>query len=422
MQYPSNFSEILGLLESLSFQAMGYSSPNPPVACVITDLEGKILSTGFTQKVGENHAEREAYKSFAQKFSNPKSIPHLVFVTLEPCNHFGRTAPCIDLILENKPVCVYYGLADANPIVKERNGFKECEAKGVQVIQSPEIAKIGEAFLSGFISRIETGRPQIFLKSALSKEGFYSDLSKSKISLSNSTSNQISQMLRAKFDAIIVGPITVYVDYPGLDFRGFDLSELEKAKTENSFFSKEELNPINREFTTTLIEELFYSDSARFHNLKIVDYQPFRIFVISMKKIPNLGFFQKQGQINEILGNKKGIFFLLDFDSENVSHQSLYKKITEVSYDLPVIVTEREKLLSTLFLKFSELSLNTVLVEGGNLLYKMFSENLQNRDLIYFIRTDKSIADGILPEIELKTKKKYLEAKVKTDVWEVYGE
>jgi len=422
MQYPSNFLEILELLESLSFQAMGYSSPNPPVACVITDLAGIILSSGFTQRVGENHAEREAYQNFAQKFSNYKSIPHLVFVTLEPCTHFGRTAPCIDLILENKPVCVYYGLADPNPIVKQRNGFVECEKIGIQLIKSLEIAKIGETFLSGFISRIENRRPQIFLKSALSKEGFYSDLSKSKISLSNSTSNQISQMLRAKFDAIIVGPITVYVDYPGLDFRGFDLSELEKTKIENSFFPKEELDERNILFTKTLIKELFYSDSARFHNLKIADYQPFRVFVISMKKIPNLGFFQKQGQINEMLGSKKVIFFLLDFDSENVSHQSLYKKISEVSYDLPVVVVDKEKLLSTLFLKFSELSLNTILVEGGNLLYKMFSENLQNRDLIYFIRTDKSIAEGIFPEIELKTKTKYLEAKVKTDVWEVYGE
>ena len=245
MQYPSTFPLILEKLNRLSFQATGYSSPNPPVACVITDLEGNILSEGHTQRTGRNHAEREAYQNFAQNYKNAKKIPHLVFVTLEPCNHFGRTAPCIDLILENKPVCVYYGLADPNPLVKERNGFKECEAKGVQVIQSPEIAKIGEAFLSGFISRIETGRPQIFLKSALSKEGFYSDLSKSKISLSNSTSNQISQMLRAKFDAIIVGPITVYVDYPGLDFRGFDLSELEKAKTENSFFSKGNVNWIS---------------------------------------------------------------------------------------------------------------------------------------------------------------------------------
>ncbi|HNK95586.1 MAG TPA: bifunctional diaminohydroxyphosphoribosylaminopyrimidine deaminase/5-amino-6-(5-phosphoribosylamino)uracil reductase, partial [Leptospiraceae bacterium] len=62
MNLPENFPEILDKLRRLSFQAMGYSSPNPPVACVITDLKGMILAEAHTQRVGENHAEREAYK------------------------------------------------------------------------------------------------------------------------------------------------------------------------------------------------------------------------------------------------------------------------------------------------------------------------------------------------------------------------
>ena len=63
----SKFQNVLDVLTRLSFLSMGYSSPNPPVACVITDLNGNVLSKGFTQKTGENHAEREAYRNFSNK-------------------------------------------------------------------------------------------------------------------------------------------------------------------------------------------------------------------------------------------------------------------------------------------------------------------------------------------------------------------
>lgn len=419
MEYPVNFKEILDLLKTLSFQAMGYSSPNPPVACVITDLDGKILSSGSTQKVGQNHAEREAYQSFAQKYSNSKNIPHLVFVTLEPCSHFGKTPPCIDLILENKPDCVYYGLSDPNPLVRKRNGLQECKEKGIKVRQSPEIAKISEAFLSGFITRVEKNRPQIFLKSALSREGYYSDVSKSKISLSNPISNQVTQVLRAKFDAVVVGPVTIYIDDPGLDFRGIDLPEV---KVPNFLVHKElDENKSKTIFTETVFRELFSLKAREFHNSQISEYQPFRVFVMSMKKIPNLSFFQKQGLLNEKLGSKKVLFFLLDYDLENSSHQKLYQKISAISHDLPVVVNDKNLLLQYLLGKFAELSLNTVLVEGGNLLYRIFSEDLQSEDMIYFIHTDKSIPEGIFPEIQIANKEKKLTIEVESDLWEVYG-
>ncbi len=418
MQYPSTFPFILESLKRLSFQAMGYSSPNPPVACVITDLDGNILTEGHSQRVGENHAEREAYKNFAQKFPEPNKIPHLVFVTLEPCTHFGRTAPCIDLILEYKPVCVYYGLTDPNPLVRKRDGIKEYEMAGIKVVQSPEIALIGKTFLSGFLSRIEKDKPQIFIKSALSKEGFYANLSRSKMSLSNPLSNQVTQMLRAKLDAVIVGPVTVYVDYPGLDFRGFDLKTLDLDLKDSSV----EQSNSPRLFTESLFQNMSSQISLEWHNSNLTEYQPLRIFVLSLKRIPDLGFFNKQKALSEKFGIKKAIFFILDFDPESSAHQNLFVKMQEVSSDLPVIVLDRSDLLERLFTKFSELSLNTILVEGGNLLYRMFSDKINKDDLIYFIRTQSSITEGISPDVELNKRKKQFEKKIDTDIWEVYGE
>jgi diaminohydroxyphosphoribosylaminopyrimidine deaminase / 5-amino-6-(5-phosphoribosylamino)uracil reductase len=407
MYQSSNFAEILTELKNLSFLAMGYSSPNPPVACIITDLEGRILREGYTQKTGENHAERDAYRNF------DKETRHLVFVTLEPCTHFGKTPPCIDLILEYKPDCVYYGLSDTNPLVRKRDGIKECIDNGIQVVQSPEIAEIAKIFLSGFLSRIEFNRPQVIIKSALSKEGFYSDIAKSKLSLSNSFSNQITQMLRAKFDAVIVGPITVYVDYPGLDFRGVEVNEFENLqpnlKTTNNFLE-------------ILIGNFYNKDSIQIHSSKITDYQPLRIFVISLKRIPDLGFFKKQSLLNEKLGSKKVLFFILDFDPDNYSHKNLYIKMDEISIESPVIIEDKNTILESMYEKFSSLSLNTILIEGGNFLYKIFSENLKTNDQIYFIRTQKTIEKGILPDIELANKRKIQELKIDNDTWEVYGE
>lgn len=418
MQYPSTFPLILKILKQLSFQAMGYSSPNPPVACVITDLEGNILSEGHTQRTGRNHAEREAYQNFAQNYKNAKKIPHLVFVTLEPCTHFGKTPPCLDLILEYKPVCVYFGLADPNPLVRKRDVTQEYEKAGVKVIESPEIAKIGNAFLSGFISRIKRERPQIMIKSALSKEGYYADLSRSKISLSNPFSNQITQMLRAKLDAVIVGPVTVYVDYPGLDFRGFDLSILEKLD-----LRKSEDDQSNGElFPEVLFKSISSRTSLDWHNRNDQAYQPYRIFVISLKRLPDKSFFQKQKLLCEKYGNKKAIFFMLDFEKENISHQKAYAKMVEVSSELPVLVQDRNELPEKLFSMFSQLSLNTILVEGGNMLYKIFANELYEDDLIYLIHTGASIREGISPDIDITNRKKKYEKKIDTDIWEVYGE
>jgi diaminohydroxyphosphoribosylaminopyrimidine deaminase/5-amino-6-(5-phosphoribosylamino)uracil reductase len=418
MNYPQSFPSILERLNKLSFLAMGYSTPNPPVACLITDLEGNILSEGFTQRAGENHAEREAYQSFALKFSDAKSIPHLVFVTLEPCTHFGKTPPCIDLILEYKPVCVYYGLTDPNPLVKNRDGKKECKIAGIEFIKSPEIERLGLEYLSGFISRINNKRPQVFIKSALSQEGFYADLEKSRIFLSNEKSNEVTQMLRAKLDAVIVGPITVYVDYPGLDFRGF-----EKKPGEQNIFQNTKSNAPETKFnfTETLIPFTFESSSKDWHNTKLTEYQPYRVFVLSLKKIPDQLFFKKQSVLSEKFGKEKTLFFLLDHEDENFTHEKYCSIMREISSQELIIVKNKSELLDRLFAKFSELSLNTVLVEGGNLLYKIFSEKMEAKDLIYFIRSNKHIEKGISPEIDLLNLKKQIEIQIDTDTWEIYG-
>lgn len=394
---------------------MGYSSPNPPVACVITNLDGKILAQGHTQKVGENHAEREAYQKFTLEYSET-IVPHLVFVTLEPCTHFGKTPPCLDLLIKYKPNCVYFGLPDPNPLVKTRNGFQESKNAGIEIVHSPEIEKISRSFLSGFISRIEKKTPQIFIKSALSKEGFYSSLDKEKIAISNSISNEVSQMLRAKVDAVIVGPKTVQSDLPGLNFR----------KLDNLIHSKfeENKNPIQKKsdhlFSQSLFDYSTNSESKKLHNLKFKEYQPYRIFIVSGKNIPSNSFFEKQSLLNENLESKKTIFFLLDFEKGNELHQKIITNLIEISSHSLIFIQKEESVLDKIIKLCNDLSLNTLLVEGGNFLYQMFSENLGENDLVFLIRTDTIIKKGISPQINLEGQKKIFEIQLEKDIWEVY--
>jgi diaminohydroxyphosphoribosylaminopyrimidine deaminase/5-amino-6-(5-phosphoribosylamino)uracil reductase len=273
-------------------------------------------------------------------------------------------------------------------------------------------------YLSGFISRINNKRPQVFIKSALSQEGFYADLEKSRIFLSNEKSNEVTQMLRAKLDAVIVGPITVYVDYPGLDFRGF-----EKKPGEQNIFQNTKSNAPETKFnfTETLIPFTFESSSKDWHNTKLTEYQPYRVFVLSLKKIPDQLFFKKQSVLSEKFGKEKTLFFLLDHEDENFTHEKYCSIMREISSQELIIVKNKSELLDRLFAKFSELSLNTVLVEGGNLLYKIFSEKMEAKDLIYFIRSNKHIEKGISPEIDLLNLKKQIEIQIDTDTWEIYG-
>jgi diaminohydroxyphosphoribosylaminopyrimidine deaminase/5-amino-6-(5-phosphoribosylamino)uracil reductase len=96
-----------------SFKGSGWVSPNPLVGCVVLDSENKFLSAGYHKKFGGAHAEVEAFA----KLSEVQAKGSKVFVTLEPCSHFGKTPPCADLLIQKKVGTVVYGLADPNPKV-----------------------------------------------------------------------------------------------------------------------------------------------------------------------------------------------------------------------------------------------------------------------------------------------------------------
>ena len=195
-------------------KALYLSNPNPRVGCVIVK-DGEIIGRGFTQKVGEAHAEVQALADAKSKGKAPAGST--IYVTLEPCNHTGKTPPCVDALIAAKPAKVIAAMTDPNPLVAGK-GLERLKAAGIEVhcglleAQAQELNR-------GFISRMTRGLPWMRLKIAASLDG--------KTALPNGKSQWITGPLaradghhwRAQACAIITGVGTVKEDDPSLNVR-----------------------------------------------------------------------------------------------------------------------------------------------------------------------------------------------------------
>ncbi|PKA16915.1 bifunctional diaminohydroxyphosphoribosylaminopyrimidine deaminase/5-amino-6-(5-phosphoribosylamino)uracil reductase [Leptospira haakeii] len=405
-------------LTRYSFVSTGYSSPNPPVACVLEDaITGEILSSASTQKTGENHAEREAYRLLREKFPDGKLPDHNAYVTLEPCTHFGKTPPCIDLFLKEKPVRLEYGWKDPNPLVSSHSGLNKLSEIGVQVIENVELAEISSQFLFGFRSRIEKRRPAFLLKTSLSKEGYFSSGEGLREKISSSESDTFLSILRAKVDAILVGPNTVRVDDPGLDFRVPSSLPKIAAKILNEAGNLNTARSSYRGFSGLVSNVLEYSPNPevfQIHKEKEKDYQPLRIFFLPDQNSISPIFLEKQNLLNERIGKKNSAFFL----DEKKSYDPKFLNILESLSKFPlekVNFLDISKILEVLH----SWEINTALVEGGNFLYKLFSSILSEDDAILQIRSNVvSFTKGILPEWMEKFSMEW-KAELGSDLWEL---
>jgi diaminohydroxyphosphoribosylaminopyrimidine deaminase/5-amino-6-(5-phosphoribosylamino)uracil reductase len=205
------------MLEALNMadKAMRITSPNPRVGCVIVDAKGQILGQGHTQQAGGHHAEIAALQDAARRGHSVAGAT--AYVTLEPCSHHGRTAPCCDALIQAKVGKVVAALADPNPLVSGQ-GFDRLKAAGVEV-EVGQGALLAEQQNPGFLSRMRRQKPWVRLKIAASLDG--------QTALQNGQSQWITgpdaradgHAWRARACAILTGIGTVLEDDPLLDLR-----------------------------------------------------------------------------------------------------------------------------------------------------------------------------------------------------------
>ncbi|MCK8494401.1 bifunctional diaminohydroxyphosphoribosylaminopyrimidine deaminase/5-amino-6-(5-phosphoribosylamino)uracil reductase RibD [Spirosoma sp. RP8] len=193
----------------------GKVSPNPMVGCVI-EHDGRIIGEGWHQRYGEAHAERNAI--FSIKPDDEYLLPEsTVYVTLEPCSHYGKQPPCADLLIEKRVKRVVCCNDDPNPLVAGQ-GFEKLRKAGI-VVETGLLAEYGRELNARFFTFFEQKRPYIILKWAQTPDGFIAGAGGVPVKISGDLSHRLVHRWRSEEDAIMVGTNTARTDNPRLNVR-----------------------------------------------------------------------------------------------------------------------------------------------------------------------------------------------------------
>ncbi|MFI1867115.1 bifunctional diaminohydroxyphosphoribosylaminopyrimidine deaminase/5-amino-6-(5-phosphoribosylamino)uracil reductase RibD [Streptomyces jumonjinensis] len=198
----------------LAARGLGATSPNPVVGCVITDASGRTAGTGYHQRAGGPHAEVHALRA-----AGDRARGGTAYVTLEPCDHTGRTGPCTQALIDAGISRVVYAVGD--PDRQAAGGARTLRAAGLQV-ESGLLAEEAAAGNTAWLTAVRLGRPHVLWKYAATLDG--------RIAAGDGTSRWITSpesradvhRLRAEADAVVVGSGTLRADDPQLAVRGVD--------------------------------------------------------------------------------------------------------------------------------------------------------------------------------------------------------
>ena len=198
----------------------GWVSPNPAVGCVILSSVGQMISKGYHEKYGGPHAEINALRGLSQAELHGARV----FVTLEPCAHYGKTPPCAEALAKLPISEVVYGLQDPNPQVQGK-GLEILKSAGIKVTHFKKYEKDCARICEHFLKNMNLQRPFVTLKAAVSLDG--------KLALKNGQSQWITgeasrleaHRLRAFHEAVLVGVNTFLTDDPSLNIRHPDFPQ-----------------------------------------------------------------------------------------------------------------------------------------------------------------------------------------------------
>ncbi len=196
---------------TLGWGALGTTSPNPAVGCVIV-RDGERVGEGWTHPPGEWHAEAAALRQAGERARGAT-----LYTTLEPCNHYGRTPPCSEAIIAAGVAEVRTAVRDPNPNVAG-GGLARLAEAGIRT-HIGECADEAQKLIEGFIKHSRTGMPFVTAKYAMSLDGKIAARSGDSKWISGAESREFAHLLRARSDAIMVGINTVLADDPMLTAR-----------------------------------------------------------------------------------------------------------------------------------------------------------------------------------------------------------
>lgn len=299
----------------LAKKAEGWTNPNPMVGAIVVK-DGNIIGQGFHEKYGQLHAERNAIANYCE---SPEGAT--IYVTLEPCCHYGKTPPCTEAIIENKISRVVVGAKDPNDLVAGK-GIKILKQAGIQVttgILEKECMEINKVFFH----YIQEKKPFVAMKYAMTIDGKIAAYTgKSKWITGETARNHVHQ-LRHKYMAIMVGIGTVLKDDPRLDCR------LPNTKNPKRIICDTNLRiPLDCQIVKTAKNIETYIATAASENEKVKDLTEAGCIVL---QIPKNGGHIDLNILMQILGNK-GIDSILLEGGGTLNYEALSKGIVNYIY------------------------------------------------------------------------------------------
>ena len=196
----------------------GFVSPNPMVGAVIVHNDG-IIGEGYHERYGQAHAEVNAVNSVLTIYPDAATLlkDAVIYVTLEPCAHYGKTPPCADLIIKHGIPKVIVGCRDPFEAVNGK-GIEKLMAAGVEVVlgvMETECIDLNKRFFT----RVQKQRPYVILKWAQTEDGFFAPDDGSQFWITGDMSKRLVHQWRSEEDAILVGKNTALIDNPLLNVR-----------------------------------------------------------------------------------------------------------------------------------------------------------------------------------------------------------
>lgn len=191
----------------LAARALGSTLPNPPVGAVVV-RDGRVVGEGYHHQAGEAHAERRALERAGNDARGAT-----LYVSLEPCRHFGRTPPCTDAVIASGVARV----VAATPEPTDHGGAQQLRERGIEVVVGDDPA--ARDLIEVFARAVQAGRPYVALKMAASLDGFVASWQGIRERIGSPAEERFVRELRTAYDAVMVGAGTVRIDDPMLTVR-----------------------------------------------------------------------------------------------------------------------------------------------------------------------------------------------------------
>ena len=334
---------------ALAKLATGHTSPNPLVGAVVVK-DNTIIGEGYHHKAGTAHAEVHALN---QAGENAKGAT--LYVTLEPCSHYGKTPPCVLRIIEAGIAKVVIGSTDPNPLVAGK-GIEILKEAGIEVVVpvcNDECAKLNEHFFT----YIQTGQPFVTIKSAMSLDGKIATYTGQSQWITNESSRRDGHVLRATHDAMLVGIGTILADNPQLNCRLSD-AELTDAISDRNILN--EPIPVHQP-DIIILDSLGRTPTTS------------RVFEVDTRKVH---IFVSKGCPKERIQalEQVGAFVTV---VESVS--------TRKSKSTDIVIDIKKLSIDDILTKLGDFGYTSVLVEGGSAIISSFVETMNFDKVVTYI-------------------------------------